>query len=286
MNTKLMWKIKQKTKLFRIFIDDKLGNPFIYNYQNILLKLTIVLLIAIFIVIKGCTIPLLIDNKLMRFLFYSADKGDKTLYNISISVIAAYIFYLVQVYIPEKIRCKKQLNIYEVYVGNRHEIFILEQFLKAIDVFLSCKNDKYCFHYKEFKYTTNYGEHCLTKDLYKETLDELTDNIERICKAPKFNEYDSSYQELLSMLFYRLKGCKESLSHMFPQWSSNPYRLSKDEYITLKNRLKDFSRFSKRLQHLSKYSYIVNDEITLYTSNENGTNKMFKSIFNDLDKES
>lgn len=37
----------------------------------------------------------------MRFLFYSSPEADHTLYNIAISYLAAYVFYLIQVYLPE-----------------------------------------------------------------------------------------------------------------------------------------------------------------------------------------
>lgn len=56
----------------------------IYDYQRTLIKLTIIVLIAVFIVIRGSTAPLLLDNSIMRFLFYTPIDEDKTLYNIGI----------------------------------------------------------------------------------------------------------------------------------------------------------------------------------------------------------
>lgn len=93
----------EKIKLRKLIskIDDKMGNPMIYSYQKTLLKLTGVLIIALMFVIRGSTVPMLTENKILRLLFYSDPYGDKTLYNIGISVIAAYIFYIFQVYIPE-----------------------------------------------------------------------------------------------------------------------------------------------------------------------------------------
>ena len=267
MYTELMRKIKHKINLFQILIDDKLGNPFLFSYQKMLLKLTIVLLVAVFVVIKGCTIPLLLDNKVMRFFFYSTDKSDKTLYNIGISVIAAYIFYLVQVYIPEKIHCQKQLRIYEVFLGNRHQIIILEEFIKSISVFLQCnKNGKFSFRYCEFNFTSNCGENTLSEYIYKEIFEKPGYDIIEISKLPGFREYDSSYQELLCNLFYKLESFKVILSKAVPPWPKDLYNLqkgsvailSKNKGMEIQKYIKELSRFSKRLQHLSKYRYIIN----------------------------
>lgn len=124
------------------WLDDAFGNPMIYYYQRTLIKLTIVTLIAVYIVIRGSTAPLLIDNSIMRFLFCSSVEEDKTLYNVGISVIAAYIFYLVQVYIPEKARFKILLSY---SLAHRHEIYLLNQYLLAWDKFSTEINENIIF---------------------------------------------------------------------------------------------------------------------------------------------
>lgn len=258
-------KIKRLFKSIQLIIDYKLGNSFIYYYQKILLKLTFVLVVAVFVVIKGCIAPLLIDNKIMRFFFYSNGNGDKTLYNIGISVIAAYIFYLVQVHIPEKTRCKKMMGT--VSRGNIHQIFILEQFIKAWNVFLGCKNNIYFCQFKEFEYTTNHGKHSLTKMLYEETVEELTDNIERLFAQTKFNDCDSSYQEFLASLYDNLYGFKRYLLDVLPLWSDDPLELPECEYTQIKNKIREFSKFSKKLQSIEKYMYIVEDGTSPHKGN-------------------
>lgn len=257
-----MQRIKRSLKCLQLIIDDKLGNPFIYNYQKNLYKLTLVLIVAIFVVVRGSTAPVLFDSKIMRFLFCSDESGDKTLYNIGISVIAAYIFYFVQVHIPEKTHCKKMMNA--VARGNRHQIFILEQFIKAWDVFLDCNEEIYFCHFKEFEYTTNHGAHSLTKDLYKETVDELIDNIERVCSQPKFDECDSAYQEMMATLYGKLYGFRRFLLDILPLWEDAPQELSKSEYMLIKARLREFSRFSKKLQNIEKYAYTIEEKISPY----------------------
>ncbi len=80
-----------------------------YEFEKLWLFLTSLNLIAIFFIVRGSTLPLISDNKIIKFLFYSSETSDKTLYNISISYFAAYIFYMIQVYYPEKKRTEKAI---------------------------------------------------------------------------------------------------------------------------------------------------------------------------------
>ena len=65
--------------------------PF-FEYNRILLILSIGLCVALHVTIRGSSWPLIIDNKLMRMFFYQSEESDHTLYNIGISYIAAYLF--------------------------------------------------------------------------------------------------------------------------------------------------------------------------------------------------
>ncbi len=89
-----------------------------YEFEKLWLFLTLLNLIAIFFIVRGSTLPLISDNKIIKFLFYSSETSDKTLYNISISYFAAYIFYMIQVYYPEKNRTEKALVSMELPVLN------------------------------------------------------------------------------------------------------------------------------------------------------------------------
>ena len=71
------------------------------SYEKLWITLTALMVISVFWMIRGSTAELLIDTKITRFLFWSDENGDKTLYNIAISYFAAYVFYILQVYIPE-----------------------------------------------------------------------------------------------------------------------------------------------------------------------------------------
>ena len=80
-----------------------------YEFERLWLFLTLLNFIAVFLIIKGSTAPLISNNVVLRFLFYSKETGDKTLYNIAISYFAAYIFYIIQVYYPAKQKTKRAL---------------------------------------------------------------------------------------------------------------------------------------------------------------------------------
>ena len=122
-------------------------NLILFDYQKTLLKLTIILFIGVIWVIRGSTAPLIVDNSIFRNLFFSDPTGDKTTYNIGISLIAAYIFYLVQVHLPEKKRVKRNLSVFSF--AHRHEIYIINQYIVAWQQFF--KDEGVCqFH--EFEY--------------------------------------------------------------------------------------------------------------------------------------
>ena len=87
-----------KTKFFM--------NRILFDYKKTLYLLSAILLVAIYFVIKGSMWPLLFDNELCRALFYTPNEGDHTLYNIAISYVAAYIFYVIQVFMSECRRTK------------------------------------------------------------------------------------------------------------------------------------------------------------------------------------
>ncbi len=72
-----------------------------FGYNEILVKLSVLLIVALYFVIRGSSWPLISNNNVIYKLFYTDPVGDHTLYNIAISYVAAYIFYLIQVYYPE-----------------------------------------------------------------------------------------------------------------------------------------------------------------------------------------
>jgi hypothetical protein len=74
----------------------------ICEYEKLWKKLTLLCGLAIYIIIRGSKIPIILNNVILNFLFYSDPNADKTLYNIAISFFAAYVFYILQVYYVER----------------------------------------------------------------------------------------------------------------------------------------------------------------------------------------
>ena len=99
---------------------------FKYSYNKVLFLLSIILILALYITIRECQYPLLFDNTLFILLFTSKS-SDATLYNISLSYIAAYVFYVIQVYIPQYINNKK--GIYNIQKNLTTEIQLIDKLL-------------------------------------------------------------------------------------------------------------------------------------------------------------
>lgn len=93
------WTVNYSTKRHILF----------YEFERLWLFLSLLNIIALFFIVRGSTAPLISNNALLHFFFYSNENGDKTLYNIAISYFAAYIFYIIQVYYPEWKRTKRTL---------------------------------------------------------------------------------------------------------------------------------------------------------------------------------
>jgi hypothetical protein len=91
--------------------NDFIKHKVFFEYNRILIWLSMLLVIAFFFVIRGSSWPLLIDTKIFRFMFYCAADADHTLYNIGISYVAAYIFYILQVYLPAIIKTKLSIPV-------------------------------------------------------------------------------------------------------------------------------------------------------------------------------
>lgn len=102
--------------------------------------LSIINIIAIFIIIRGSTAPMICSNKVLEFLFCTEVDADKTLYNISISYLAAYIFYLIQLYYPEK---KKTMNALLSTRSSVHNLVLwVSRFLFVWDIYKQENDDK------------------------------------------------------------------------------------------------------------------------------------------------
>lgn len=109
-----------------------------YEFERLWFILSLINIVAIFLMIRGSTAPLIWDSKILYFLFYSPETSDKTLYNIAISYFAAYIFYIIQVYHFEKQKTHKALISMELSARNlitqtNMFLFVWENFTKRND---------------------------------------------------------------------------------------------------------------------------------------------------------
>lgn len=89
-------------------------------------------------------IQILGHNQILYHLFYSDPDGDKTTYNIGISIVSAYMFYIVQVYLPEKKKTKNYVSKFSLV--HRHEIFMLNQYVLACKQFF--KEEGICYFHE------------------------------------------------------------------------------------------------------------------------------------------
>ena len=120
--------------IFRMKLDNRyrikpITNKIFFDYKRVLCLLSLILLLSIYFVIKGSAWPLLFDNEICRILFYTSEEGDHTLYNIGISYLAAYIFYIIQVFIPE--HKKTQVAIAQTKLDMFNCLHLCKMFLES-----------------------------------------------------------------------------------------------------------------------------------------------------------
>lgn len=104
-------------------------NKIFFDYKRTLIFLSLILLLSIYFIVNGSSWPLLFDNEICRTLFYTSEEGDHTLYNIGISYLAAYIFYIIQVFIPE--HKKTQVAIAQTKLDMFNCIHLCKMFLEG-----------------------------------------------------------------------------------------------------------------------------------------------------------
>lgn len=233
-------------------------NLILFDYQKTLLKLTMILFIGVIWVIRGSTAPLIVDNSIFRNLFFSDPTGDKTTYNIGISLIAAYIFYLVQVHLPEKKRVKRNLSVFSF--AHRHEIYIINQYIVAWQQFF--KDEGVCqFH--EFEYTLNNNQRgTVNKEFYLETIDELSNCFEQIISSQAFLDSDVAYKEFIIRAKYTIDSCLKYMNDQFPTWSEE-ILLANDYKEVLAMITQNLKPIQNRLSRIEKY-YLKVIEIVPY----------------------
>lgn len=170
------------------------------SYEKLWITLTALMVISVFWMIRGSTAELLIDTKITRFLFWSDENGDKTLYNIAISYFAAYVFYILQVYIPE---CKKTrralettaLDAYNLVNQTMLFLFVWDKLTEKTSdgAIMRIKCQKFYFIsklYSDIAHEADIGE-------LKKIASRVKDDYERIIENPYFSMVDENIYTLL-----------------------------------------------------------------------------------------
>lgn len=164
----------------------------ICDYERLWIKLTIGGGIALFIIVKGCTATILFNNKLLVWLFCSDVDGDKTLYNVAISYVAAYFFYLFQIYFPERNKTKRVLEITALDAYNfvnqvRRFIFVWDNMAETTNDGVITRIKNYHFYYKGTVYS----------NIAEANIDELWLTAERIIEDYNKIIHSSEFQFIM-----------------------------------------------------------------------------------------
>ena len=170
------------------------------SYEKLWITLTVLMLVSVFLMIRGSTAELLIDTKITRLLFCTDVNGDKTLYNIAISYFAAYVFYILQVYIPE---CKKTRRALETTALDAYNLvnqtilflFVWDKLAEKTSdgAIMRIKCEK--FYFKSKLYDDIAHEADLNE--LKKIASRVRDDYEKIIENPYFNMVDENIYTLL-----------------------------------------------------------------------------------------
>lgn len=152
---------------------------FIKSTRNkIFTALTTMLILSIFIVIRTCDYPILLHSKLASKLFIPI-YTEKLFYNLSLSYITSYIFYITQIYIPETIRAKKALDLLQNDLFD--ELQLIQEFLFLANHAISCSNESTVQYKEEITplYYTEQNNSCYILRRFSNisTLKKVKDNI-------------------------------------------------------------------------------------------------------------
>ena len=185
---KVIESFKLRTKRFCLF----------YEFEKMWILLTTINVIATFFIIRGSLSTGLFDNAVLNFLFCADDNIDKTLYNIAISYFAAYIFYLIQIYYPER---KKTLNVLlSTRTSVRNMIMWIYRFLFVWDIYKQDAIEKEGVISAKIetvylKDSTNFV-YKVDRETFKKMVDRISENYNDIINSPDFQNCDYSLKRL------------------------------------------------------------------------------------------
>lgn len=219
------------------------------SYERLFIALTILMLISVFLMVRGSTAELIIDTKITRALFCSDVDGDKTLYNIAISYFAAYIFYILQVYIPERRKTRRALEMtaldtYNLVNQTLMFLFIWDKMVERTSdgaiMRIKCKK----FYFKDKLYDDIARETDINH--LKDTALRVNEEYKKVIENPYFSMVDENIYSLLNgtnipreinnLLILMLSGnvASETSATIFETYSPDDVELIKSKMKVLK----------------------------------------------------
>lgn len=176
------------------WINDKV----LFGYKKVLIVLSAILVVAVFFVIRGSSWPLISDSVILEWLFFTSADADHTLYNIAISYVAAYLFYLIQVFYPENKRTKiaivqTKLDMYNCL----HQCKIFIEGWKALTVRNSQNGSITGVHVDVRYFEDPHGNIIqITKNSLKDTVGRILEDYDKIKNHHDFRNSDLELQKL------------------------------------------------------------------------------------------
>lgn len=169
-----------------------------FGYNEILVKLSVLLIVALYFVIRGSSWPLISNNNVIYKLFYTDPDGDHTLYNIAISYVAAYIFYLIQVYYPE--RKKTSIAIVQTKLDMRNCLHQCAIFINGWEAYTTRDQAKGAITgvNTQLLYFQDTEGHIvqMTRKCLADTVQRILEDYEKIKESMDFRNADMELQKL------------------------------------------------------------------------------------------
>lgn len=169
-----------------------------FGYNEILVKLSVLLVVTLYFVIRGSSWPLISNNNVIYKLFYTDPDGDHTLYNIAISYVAAYIFYLIQVYYPE--RKKTSIAIVQTKLDMRNCLHQCAIFINGWEAYTTRDQDKGAITgvNTQLLYFQDTEGHIvqMTRKRLADTVQRILEDYEKIKENMDFRNADMELQKL------------------------------------------------------------------------------------------
>lgn len=169
-----------------------------FGYNEILVKLSVLLIMALYFVIRGSSWSLISNNNVIYKLFYTDPDGDHTLYNIAISYVAAYIFYLIQVYYPE--RKKTSIAIVQTKLDMRNCLHQCAIFINGWEAYTTRDQAKKAITgvNTQLLYFQDTEGHIvqMTRKCLADTVQRILEDYEKIKENMDFRNADMELQKL------------------------------------------------------------------------------------------